>query len=269
MASWFASRKVESEDAEALLPDEPVVVVKSQTRKRILLVASHLACVVGGLWAGRAFVNRDVLCMSFTSRYSPLLDADISYSTVKFNGSFTKLNDFRLDAGPKVDAAWESLGVDYRAVAIPAHLALKSGLAPDQVKIRDKYGGGYPANVEGLHHLHCLNLLRKSLYFNHAYYHDRGEGAFKNEEHIVKFHVTHCLDIIRQQLMCTVDVGVLGQVWWNPKAPEPFVDFNTRHECRDFEAVRSWAEVRQLPEEPPHDYLQPPRDDDRVYESIP
>lgn len=43
-----------------------------------------------------------------------------------------------------------------RGVAIPADKAGKAGIAKDQVKVSEKYGGGYPANVEGLHHLHCL-----------------------------------------------------------------------------------------------------------------
>ncbi len=43
-----------------------------------------------------------------------------------------------------------------RSVVIPVDEAAKSGLLPDQVKIADKYGGGFPANVEGLHQLHCL-----------------------------------------------------------------------------------------------------------------
>lgn len=42
------------------------------------------------------------------------------------------------------------------AARIPPELAAKSGLAPDQVKISQKHGGGYPAHVEGMHHLHCL-----------------------------------------------------------------------------------------------------------------
>lgn len=99
-------------------------------------------------------------------------------------------------------------------------------------------------NVEGLHHLHCLvrqpsssdgkwlmmtpqNLLRQSLWFNYDYYHGQGKGAFVNEDKILKLHVTHCLDILRQQLMCSVDTGVLGQVWWDPQSPKTFVDFNT------------------------------------------
>lgn len=43
-----------------------------------------------------------------------------------------------------------------RGVRVPVEQAEESGLAPDQVKISERYGGGFPANVEGLHHLHCL-----------------------------------------------------------------------------------------------------------------
>ena len=68
--------------------------------------------------------------------------------------------------------------------------------------------------------------------------------------------------------MCTVDIGVLGQIWVHPDSPEAFVDFNTRHMCRDFEAVRSWAEKRQMPDEVPEDWLQPPRWGD-VLDEIP
>ena len=137
------------------------------------------------------------------------------------------------------------------------------------MKINPKYGGGFPANVEGLHHLHCLNLVRQSLYFNIDYYRKQGTGAFVNAEHIVHHHVTHCLDIIRQQLMCTPDTGLLGQVWWDPSYPKAFVDFNTEHRCKNFDAIREWARERQIPEEVEEDFLQPPVEGDRIYEEIP
>jgi hypothetical protein len=69
--------------------------------------------------------------------------------------------------------------------------------------------------------------------------------------------------------MCSVDVGMLGQVWWDPASPKSFVDFNTKHVCRNFEEIRQWAEERQLPEEVPSDYLEPPKDSDRIYDAIP
>lgn len=157
-----------------------------------------------------------------------------------------------------------------RAFVVPPSDGPRSGLTPKtHVHISPRYGGGYPANVEGLHHLHCLNLLRQALYYNYNYYHALGLGAFSNDDYILQFHVTHCLDILRQQLMCMVDVGVLGQVWTFRKEPSAFVDFNTEHKCRDFEAVRKWAEKRQLPEVVPPDFLMPPGAEDVVYEEVP
>ena len=82
----------------------------------------------------------------------------------------------------------------------------------------------------------------------------------------------HCLDIVRQQLMCTVDIGVLGQVWFQPSMseyPEAYVDFNTKHVCRDFDAVRNWALEHQIPKDTPRDFLEPPKEGDRIFYTIP
>jgi hypothetical protein len=39
-------------------------------------------------------------------------EVGVEYSLQEFNGSLLKENVFRQDAGPEVDAAWESLGVN-------------------------------------------------------------------------------------------------------------------------------------------------------------
>jgi hypothetical protein len=91
------------------------------------------------------------------ARPAPIVgDVGVEYSEVRFEGSLLKPNEFKKDAGPEADAAWKSLGADYHAARIPVEEAQRSNLAPDQVKVKEKYGGGYPAHVEGLHHLHCL-----------------------------------------------------------------------------------------------------------------
>lgn len=69
--------------------------------------------------------------------------------------------------------------------------------------------------------------------------------------------------------MCKPDLGFLGQVWYNTSFPSPFVDFNTQHKCRNYEALRQWAEVRQLPVEVPPDFLQPPEAGDEISPGIP
>ncbi|KAJ0419645.1 hypothetical protein BJY00DRAFT_302040 [Aspergillus carlsbadensis] len=235
-----------------------------------LVLLTTVLSGLAGMFVGYTSRDLDDVCSRHIQHYSPVLsNVAIKHHTQRFNGSLLEENVFRQEAGPEVDAAWAALGVNYRAIRVPAHEAARSGIAGDQVQIREEYGGGYPANVEGLHHLHCLNLLRQSLYYNYDYYHAQGTGAFKNDDFIVRKHVSHCLDIIRQQLICTIDTGVLGQIWLYPEHPSPFVDFNTEHRCRNFEDIRIWAEMNQLPERTPVDFLKPPGVGDRVFEGVP
>lgn len=84
-----------------------------------------------------------------------------------------------MEASPEVDAAWESLGVNclapnlalfscnYRRLADNGREMLdRPSIVPEtvaefsesHVRVSKKYGGGFVANVEGLHHLHCLVL---------------------------------------------------------------------------------------------------------------
>lgn len=82
----------------------------------------------------------------------------------------------------------------------------------------------------------------------------------------------HCLDILRQQLMCTVDVGVFGQIWYRPSGEKnisAFVDFNTPHKCRNYDDVRRWAEERQLPEDVPRDFLIAPGPEIAIHDGVP
>ena len=69
--------------------------------------------------------------------------------------------------------------------------------------------------------------------------------------------------------MCNVDIGVLGQVWWNKEAPIAFPDFNTDHMCRNYDEIRQWAKEHQALEGVPADYLKPPRNRDEVLEKMP
>ncbi|KAF2628628.1 hypothetical protein BU25DRAFT_490282 [Macroventuria anomochaeta] len=274
---------VKTEDSEGLLANSETSSLDGHPTKipcrrqpwiatSIMIFCTAVLSALFGAWAGRNGLDADAFSIQHISEYSPIIkEANMNFERVRFNGSFLKINAFRQDAGPEVDAAWKSLGADFSAVRIPASEAAQSNIKADQVKIKEKYGGGFPANVEGLHHLHCLNLLRKSLPWNIEYYKAMKMGPFANDDHVLKAHVTHCLDIIRQELMCNIDIGVLGQVWYQPPNSdiEPFVDFNTVHTCRNFEVVRDWAEKHQLPTETPDDFLEGPKEGDRIYLEVP
>ncbi|KAF7185990.1 hypothetical protein HII31_12676, partial [Pseudocercospora fuligena] len=142
----------------------------SATQTAFVLIICCLSFLLGFNLASHLrpseFSGRGII--KTVSRPSPILsNLDIRWKEVQFNGSLLKENIYRKDAGPEVDIAWKELGVDYHALIIPSSIAQSVGIDLDQVQVNDKYGGGYPANIEGLHHLHCLNLLRQTLHWNY------------------------------------------------------------------------------------------------------
>ncbi|CAJ2507519.1 Uu.00g087050.m01.CDS01 [Anthostomella pinea] len=169
----------------------------------------------------------------------------MTYSDVRFNGSLFASDIYRLPPSPEVDQKWLDLGLNLRPHIIPAARAEKAGLMPNQAKRLDSQGGGYFVEVEAIHHLHCLNVLRQNVWFNAEYYRERKIGVWANFEPVVRLHVGHCINTLRQQLMCTADTGLFGQMLVNSTALRTFADFSTHNKCKDFDRVRTWAVEHQ------------------------
>ncbi|KAF7430259.1 hypothetical protein PC9H_005961 [Pleurotus ostreatus] len=61
-------------------------------------------------------------------------------------------------------------------------------------------------------------------------------------------HVSHCLDMIRQSLVCSADISVIS--WYMPIAssaehtPNSLPRFDQTRMCRDFDRLRDWARSR-------------------------
>lgn len=89
------------------------------------------------------------------------------------------------------------------------------------------------------HQLHCLNVLRQVL---HRDYYEPlfAVGEFDIDgDHGAK-HVSHCLDALREAVMCASDIGVI--VWqWNEKAQKALGHGDIVHQCRDFERIWEWS----------------------------
>ncbi|KAL1311488.1 hypothetical protein AAFC00_001613 [Neodothiora populina] len=164
--------------------------------------------------------------------------------------------------------SWRALYV--HAVAIPRSLAAR--LPNKTLEIPDIDGEArFIVGINVFHHLHCLHLLSQVVDFTfhpeyyglNSTYHqfdsvhnlrDINEGlpeAFLDERHI-----GHCVDSIRQALMCEADLSTY--VWQMPpverndslipeehihQSPQVFVD--TQRMCVDFDAVRRWAGQRR------------------------
>jgi hypothetical protein len=47
--------------------------------------------------------------------------------------------------------------------------------------------------------------------------------------------------------MCNADTGALGQIWVEGRE-RPAIDFNTKHKCKNFDAILETAKKLQSPE---------------------
>lgn len=57
--------------------------------------------------------------------------------------------------------------------------------------------------------------------------------------------VDHCADLLRQKLMCDADMTLVTCNWINNHY-RPHPNFNTQHECRNFDAAKQWTIQRQI-----------------------
>ncbi|KAM7216085.1 protein of unknown function (DUF3328) domain containing protein [Rhypophila decipiens] len=155
-------------------------------------------------------------------------------------------NPWRGRPGPETDAIWENEGgAAFGFIWIPLDEAEEAGITSDHMHFDGKGDQegleGYPVHVEVFHQIHCLNLIRMSTWYNSDYYRARKQLAFSHPEEQVIEHVDHCIDNIRQRLMCTADVGLIPFYWVNETGrigTDP--DFQQAHTCRDFSKLHAW-----------------------------
>ena len=105
----------------------------------------------------------------------------------------------------------------------------------------------YITGLEVYHQLHCLDLLRKQLYPD-RYGADRGMTPEGKREYWI--HLEHCVDNLRQTIMCYSDISTIP--WkFHERVGAEFPDAHTTHVCRDFDRLTEWMldEERHFPQE--------------------
>ncbi|SMR58931.1 unnamed protein product [Zymoseptoria tritici ST99CH_1A5] len=176
-------------------------------------------------------------------------------------------SEYTAPPSEKVERAWADFGIWLPHFILPKSLGPTFGLNNSHYWIPEETHGteGYPVVPEMIHQLHCLNSIRKSLYYNHEYYAEKSTQAGEEmDESFMKAHLNHCVDALRERLLCLADVGVTPFLWRDEEG-RTMPDFETEHKCHDHNAVISWwkdhaiplkqSDVRVLP--PPEAVLHP------------
>ncbi|MCJ1308697.1 hypothetical protein MMC25_002351 [Agyrium rufum] len=191
-----------------------------------------------------------------TSAYSPVMDKiHIPLINKKIDASLfpepgNPEHIYRMRPSPEVDAAWE------RISHIGMHALTRQEVedigknATECAKTMPDWGYGpdtFMGEVDVFHQLHCLDALRRTNVLNYDYYWGKNWGY----EPPVMFesHVDHCIDILRQNIMCNADMDMLTYNWRHTQH-NPFPDVGANKVCRDFDALLRWQEEVEMKDEP-------------------
>ncbi|KDR76723.1 hypothetical protein GALMADRAFT_33089, partial [Galerina marginata CBS 339.88] len=160
---------------------------------------------------------------------------------ITFNGTLEYPSIYRGNPTPELDAAWQKISQDgklkYTRLTLNQLQAIGKDDTPSKVRFREEDGGGYAAALEVSHQLHCLDLLRK---YSYREYYEKFDKAFLAPPDFFRLHLDHCVEILRQNLMCSADGGMITFEWVRGM-DIPYPDFNTRHQCRNFEKILAWV----------------------------
>ncbi|KAF9803519.1 hypothetical protein IEO21_09657 [Rhodonia placenta] len=92
--------------------------------------------------------------------------------------------------------------------------------------------------------MHCLNMLRKRTYFE---YYESKDISVTNGPELYRMHLDHCIEMLRQNILGTADVGLITYDWvhsYNRRHP----NFNTLHRCRNVDRILEWNDQHGLHE---------------------
>lgn len=126
-------------------------------------------------------------------------------------------------------------GTDRNSAVSPS---LLEGL--ESIEINDGTGRVI-VNLDVFHNLHCLNYVRKYIFRSH--YQDTFPPDDKEKQ---LDHVGHCIDMIRESLVCHADIAISTYSWKKGRLL-PFPNFRVDHECRNWEKIMEWAKAHQAP----------------------
>ncbi|KAJ9653550.1 hypothetical protein H2198_007270 [Neophaeococcomyces mojaviensis] len=187
-----------------------------------------------------------------TSSYSPLLNSislNLDHSVI--NGTLfpntSPPSIWRQNPSPAVDEAWESIS-DTSLFRITRADVLALGRDPSTTTaVPPSYNLGadlYFAELDGQHQLHCLNAIRKYAYFPY-YFGDKYNDTISMPV-FHQHHLSHCLDILRQNLLCQESTDIITYQWVEGQSiPQP--DFSIEKVCKRRDQIVDWLDRRYLP----------------------
>lgn len=147
---------------------------------------------------------------------------------------------------PEIDHNWERLAY---ASGLDLNDAETEEAGLMNRTFEEPQGGLHRTALDVFHQIHCLDMIRKSFY--PEYYIDQKHDVNVDDpKRLRELHRDHCIDYIRQALMCHADATPV-RLEWDHVGHSLIPKFDQPHTCRNFELLHAWGRARA--EEKYHD----------------
>ncbi|KAL2001276.1 hypothetical protein VTN02DRAFT_1965 [Thermoascus thermophilus] len=196
----------------------------SLSKRTVILGASLLAFSVT--------LNVILVILYFGAKDYTSYDAPSRYAGLFYDNP-TVFN-WTSDYGPsstnhtRQDELWEAYAISPGMIALTDEFARSKKLRTSQRFPWDQSRGIYLIN--GYHKLHCLKKIRRWIMAT-----ERGSNRIDRLEHI-----QHCLDSLRQDILCEADDTPL----YSTPGPDKNVGMDEVRQCRSWSKLEAWARSR-------------------------
>ncbi|KAI3547326.1 hypothetical protein CSPX01_03763 [Colletotrichum filicis] len=169
---------------------------------------------------------------------SPAKEA-VQYELRRFTGVGAHESEFVGPASDKMDSKWDHLIDNGKWFAIARDMFVKvNGNLDTGLRIPDDPEGRFFGMLQVNHQLHCVDILRRSTWFNIKRYRNRDHFSNMTDEDVI-IHANHCVEILRQSLQCHGDTAMLTFNWvhghdWPQSA------WRSLHSCQNWDALNEW-----------------------------
>ncbi|KAK2758423.1 hypothetical protein FQN53_008254 [Emmonsiellopsis sp. PD_33] len=210
-------------------------ISRRQRRLEMLLQLSiGVACFLCVLIVVGAAIGWDMILVSRPPQavYSPARAVG-NYRPIHFDGALNATNPFKGPPGNELDDTWRRLH-SVKPFAVTTQELEKINKTSLEVPTRP---AGHFVSLAVFHQLHCLDKVRR--YLHKDYYH------MEDHDSTVSLidHMDHCIDMLRQALMCQADTTLIT---WEGSFTNPKPDFSATHYCRSFDTIHDWAKEREI-----------------------
>ncbi|KAI0162275.1 hypothetical protein GGR57DRAFT_498616 [Xylariaceae sp. FL1272] len=201
-------------------------------QRNLCWVLFHGVVLIGYTTVWAIFMENTVSCNRGAFEFSPAKEA-ISYLHTSFNNTLTSPSIFKGDRNNDIDEAWREITTKHMYFRLKQEERDSLGLESEMPVTYSDEEGGYMASLDVFHQLHCLDRIRK--YVRSDQYTDNANpGDFQLT------HIDHCIDTIREMLMCKADVSVVTYDWIESYG-WPWPNFHIGRECRDWSKIVDWT----------------------------